>query len=167
MTVPRSRKARRQPPSLIPSELSNPFRAAQNGGVVRESIQIVPGKAATVKRDRAACECWLDRYAASGKIDAAQFEAGLRFRMDWLTAVLGIPCRDSTRLSKTAGLSLEERLSRLVGAERDLKEAFRVLSMQQKVVITSVCGCDQAAGNAARIRTLRRGLDALARLWNL
>ncbi len=156
--------------SLSPLYGATTERKRQNGGIIEDQVAIAPNSIATNRRHRAACECQLDAYRQAGKIDEAEHAAGLQFRTAWLFKAHKIRTIDSTsgmRIDGSNPLTPEERLKQLNWAEKTLQQAFKEadLSIAQTLVVTKVCGTDDFVGDAGDIRTLRRGLEKLARFW--
>lgn len=147
-------------------ELANVNRKKHNGGVVKEFEPESPKSRVMVMHHRARCECQLDFYRLHSKIEPEEFEAGMRFRQAYLFKAEGIKTKDSSLGSYGAGdqSSIMEKLN---SAERTLKQAYQELSHMQALIVVSVCGADEGCGTSARLKTLRRGLERLARLWHL
>ncbi len=164
----RFRSSRSRPVPERMGDGPTPERRAQNGGTVAEPQ--ADGANRRVLVHRARYECWLDVYRRAGRLTEAEFSAGLRFRTAWLTHVEGIKTRDSMDLADAAlsgggpTLTPSERRS---WAEATIREAYATLTVWQALVVDAVCGCDQSAGNAARMKTFVRGLEALAKHWGL
>jgi hypothetical protein len=146
-------------------------RMRQPGGIIEEQVAVSPYTRETVKRHRASCECQLDVYRRDGKIDESEHRAGLEFRAAWLFKAHGIRTIDSTTLScidGSAPMTVEEKLKNKNWAEKTLNDAFKEASLTigQTLVVTKVCGEDDFVGTDCDVRTLRRGLEKLARFWS-
>ncbi len=169
----RSRYQRLKPSPSLPRQVAIPERERQNGGMFVAGVSVADPlnelHATIVRVDRAVCECWLDRYHVKGHIGEAAYKAGLVFRTAWLSAAYGmsVVTKDlsAQRIDCFDPMSLEERLDRHKWADRRVKQGLQALSALQKLAVIAVCGNDEALGSAARIRTLRRGLEAMAKRW--
>lgn len=139
-------------------------RQKQQGGVVKTIIADGNALKRKLYCHKATCECKLDVYCRAGKITAVQKSAGIRYRTAYLSAVKGIPTRDSTQ-PFIAGGAGENPLDRKTDAEKTLDQAHAVLSLSQSTLIRAVCGEDEVAGDEKRLRTFVRGLEALVTLW--
>lgn len=143
-------------------DAATPERQLHNGGVVRDIEPEAPNSRVMVVRHRARVECQLDLYLLKGSIDKSEFEAGMKFRKAWLGRVRGIAVRDPNTPASPAFLNAIENACY---SEQVIAQAFTALvSIPQKLEIMSVCGEDQPR---SEMRTLRRGLETLARFWKL
>jgi len=156
---------------LIPivhiTECATPERCQKPGGVITEVIaRDVSGKA-LMKRQRVRVECMLDYYYYASRLNEAQYKAGLKFREFYLRIRFDKNCLSSRKaFVKEAGLfnpdgKMLDRLEYL----RLLDGAHKQLSPEQWEVIRKVCGYDEYAGNYAKLKTFRRGLDILVTYW--
>lgn len=143
--------------------LATPERARQEGGVVLDYYAVAPNSRVLAVRSKARCECKLDGYFLFGKIAKDEHAAGIMFREAW-QSFEGIKTRDSTVQTFGTGDG-SNAIDRLIAGERRLKEAHTALRHKQWDVVVSVCGENEPAGGSKRLATLRRGLDALSRLW--
>jgi hypothetical protein len=137
-------------------------RRRKHGGIKTEILgRDLRGKV-IIRRQRAAAECTLDVYSIRQTITDEQYQAGLKFRIAYLRAVLrirvsdiGYGCRGDDEMSVILPLYSEQLL----------RKAYQKLSLEQRSVIISVCGHDEWAGGIYRLHWLRSGLDVLAQLW--
>ena len=150
--------------SLAVGETATKERRQQGGGIITETLSRDSAGKASLKRQRAAAECALDAYLLRGYLTQAQYEAGLKFRMAYLRAVLLIKVHD-----QGAGSQGDPGMAGLIPiySERILQEAYAVLRKAQRQIVISVCGHDQWAGRDYKITSLRHGLDSLAKIWKL
>lgn len=143
-------------------DVATPERQLRNGGVVRDVEPETPNSRVLVVRHRARIECQLDLYLLRGVIDKAEFDAGMKFRKAWLNRVRGIAVRDPFMPPSQSFLNAVESACY---SEQVITQAFIALtSIPQKMEVMSVCGEDKPRGE---MRTLRRGLETLARFWKL
>lgn len=130
------------------------------------------GKAKTIAIDvrRFECECRLDYLRTKGTLTHDQWQAGMMFRRHWFGS-RSSSCRTSSygdRVQKSYSvLAIDEKS---YGALR-MDEANLMLSADEWLVVTAVCGEDQALewinGIRDRRRTtrLKSGLTTLADAW--
>jgi hypothetical protein len=148
-------------------EVATPERMRQNGGIVKDLEPESPKSRVMIMRHRARCECWLDRYRLKDKIDQSEFLAGMRFREAWLCITFGKSHgRSMVYIDPCYHQSLNPGEKRL-WAERVIGDAFKILTAAQKTAVIACCGEDEALQTKDRVRTLRRGLEALSRFWKL
>lgn len=167
----KARKAKRAQSLPLPKTdefLATMERRDKQGGVICEAVCDGNKVGASRLRHRAKCECLLDSYLMQGKINAVQMKAAMRFRAAWLTSAEGIKTRDSSQVCIGGGDTMAA-LEKLTYSEQVLGQAYDALrgSQSQGLVVVSVCGQDQAAGDDKRLKTLLRGLDVLVALWGL
>lgn len=144
-------------------------REAQDGGVLRDRAVEANSQ---MRAWRARCQCQLDAYLLRRNIDGPEHEAGMRVRVAWQRAVLGIRVDDS--ISKlqdgrdTAAVNCAEgAIEQLSQSRKLLQDVRAALSDVQHDVVIAVCGQDETAGNGRRLTELRRGLETMARHWHL
>lgn len=148
---------------------ATPERLRQNGGIITEQVPVSPKSLVTVQRHRAACECQLDVYLRQGKIDSAEFRAGLQFREAWQISAEGRKTADSSTIERIDGrvtMTAEERLKIETWARTIVNEAYQLLPSFQSLLIVKVCGNDERVGADYDVRILRRALENLARHWS-
>ncbi|MFY9288975.1 MAG: hypothetical protein WAO98_10800 [Alphaproteobacteria bacterium] len=109
--------------------------------------------------------CWLDRYKCKGFLDEVEYAAGVMFKKGWEATVKGIKTHDSTVRQLIDGAACGA-MDVLVGSERIVRLCLKKLTVAQRIAVVSVCGEDEALGTSAKIRTLRRGLEAISRHSN-
>lgn len=88
----------------------------------------------------------------------------MRLRKAYLRAVLGVRVDDYG-----AGAHGDREMGALmvIESERLLREAYSVLTLQEKAIIISVCGHDDWSGGDYRMHFLRLGLDKVAAKWGI
>ena len=175
--VPRKARLGAQDRSMVVrmGERATKERERQQGGVVKDYAAEEANSRVMVMRHKAACECQLDVYLRVGKLDKGEFTAGMQYREAWQIKAEGIRTKDSLSGSDPVDggrANTEEemmkRLNRKGWSERILAEAHGEagLTPAQGLMVTHVCASDWPVGRDFDMKTLRRGLDKLARFWN-
>jgi len=144
-------------------ESPTPERRQQNGGVVQEIMDREPNGKILIKRHRAKAECALDAYFLKGRITLAEYEAGMKFRVAYLRAVFRIQVEDNG-----AGSHGDPEMAFIAvpASEQTLRQAYGVLTSNQKKAIIQICGHDEWAGTTRLVETLQRALEQLATIWH-
>ena len=138
-------------------------RDQHNGGTVRD-VLLDPNSQR--RGFRAAAECMLDVYLLRGQLGKGEHDAGMRIRRAVLRSH-GIKIDDSLTMSGGGNGTREDMLNAKTEAERFLSDVKRVLNIDEREVVLSVCGYDDTAGTARRIVMLRRGLEKMGREWGM
>lgn len=165
--VARRGRKKKDPPVRL-GETATKERRRHDGGVVTEVVERDPAGNAYIKRQRAYSECRLEMYFRRNYLAEPEFRAGMKFREVYLRHLCGIRLGGSYApyLNERGHADAEGRVMAGLASERVLQAAYGALSEKQKEIVRSVCGHDQSAMRAARILTLKRGLEKLATLWH-
>jgi hypothetical protein len=138
-------------------------RKYQQGGVQKEVIDRDTKGNVLIERYKAAFECLLDYYRLRDKITEDEYHAGIKFRHAYMRAVLHIQVEDIG--SGSHGSSYDMGILLPLHSEQILREAYTVLSPQQKNAIIAVCGHNEKAKDKDHFQTFHRGIRMLAELW--
>ncbi len=133
-------------------------RCRHNGGVDAEISRKSFRGSFLVRRYRAAWECPLDMYRKLNVITLTEHRAGLRFRRAYFRAVSSRSAAYERLNCYPIGVSLSY-------SERLLKNAHRLLPLNNLRAIINICGHDRQIQSQSEVRALRDGLGQLARHW--
>lgn len=143
-------------------ETPTPERRHHNGGVVSEAVDRGANDQILILRYKAIAECPLDIYYVKNRISEAEYKTALRFRHAYFRGVLDL---------KVGGIGGGDQGAVGLGplaviySRELLDQAYKALSASQKAAVISVCGHDEWAGTTAKVKTLCRALQELAKLW--
>lgn len=153
-----------------PTGKASPERKKQLCGLVTEIVSVASaGGCAHVKRCKAKVECVLDGYLLRRKITETQHHAGIMFREIYTCH------HTSSAHSGTGGTFIyvpnrnikEMQMVGQLDAHRSLEAVFSRVSTAQRDILEKVCGYDEYAGSHAKLKTLCRALDILAKHWGI
>jgi hypothetical protein len=144
------RKAKRR--QTAAADLGPPERA-RHGEVVPRATE-----AAGVIGRRVKHECRLDWYHDKASLDDRQYDAGIRFRRDWLLATA--PPRLTGTYGPRVGTSVQDFHEIQLAARRRTARALLALGEELGAPVIAVCGFDEWA--SGRLPRLREALTLLA-----
>ena len=153
-------KARRISRAIAPVADHGTAERARHGELVsRETM------AAGVTGKRVKHECRLDWYWDKGSIIDRQYDAGLRFRRDWLFAAsaASVVGTYGVRISRLGGR--QDFTDGQLAARRRTAAALALLGRDLAAIIVDVCCFDNWA--SGRLPALRDGLGILADHYGL
>lgn len=139
-------------------------RHQHNGGMIAETVDRDASGKAILKRYKAIAECVLDSYFIREIISEAEYEAGMRFRKAYLRAVLHVRVDD---VGAGSHHDPEMSIHTVMLSEQLIRQAYSVFDLTEQAVIITVCGHDDWAGGAHRMKAFHTGMAKLIELWNI